>query len=474
MKSNGTKRRSKKKYILLIAALVVVGVLLAFATLYLYGDPADRMPLVRSETMVVLVALALLLPVLLVIMLVTFLSGKKEGGKGEQKGSTEMSAPAAPQEEGDFSVGEEKKETPSAEGVSRFGRLSRVDADRASYVRNCYDDNVTLKGICEGLRNFAAGNLRLYYSIDDIRRFIAGLLVSPIMILQGMSGTGKTSLACAFGKYVDNTSMVVPVQPMWKERTDLLGYYNEFTKRFTETDLLVRMYEANYSKDIFITVLDEMNIARVEYYFAEFLSLLELAKADQKLTVISDSWPNDPVLLHDGKIDLPQNMWFIGTANNDDSTFAISDKVYDRAMIMDLNEKAEEFTAEKQRPLNLSAERFKELGREAEQEYRMTARNRRRLERMDSFLKENFQVTFGNRIMRQIRSYVPIYVACGGDELEALDDILAKKVMRKLSVQNPVYLRNHADRFCRYLDELFGEENMTQCKAAMRRLQLNA
>ena len=401
-------------------------------------------------------------------------AAKKEGGKGEQKGSAEMPAPAAPQEEGDFSVGEEKKETPSAEGVSRFGRLSRVDAERASYVRNCYDDNVTLKGICEGLRNFAAGNLRLYYSIDDIRRFIAGLLVSPIMILQGMSGTGKTSLACAFGKYVDNTSMVVPVQPMWKERTDLLGYYNEFTKRFTETDLLVRMYEANYSKDIFITVLDEMNIARVEYYFAEFLSLLELAKADQKLTVISDSWPNDPVQLHDGKIDLPQNMWFIGTANNDDSTFAISDKVYDRAMIMDLNEKAEEFTAEKQRPLNLSAERFKELGREAEQEYRMTARNRRRLERMDSFLKENFQVTFGNRIMRQIRSYVPIYVACGGDELEALDDILAKKVMRKLSVQNPVYLRNHADRFCRYLDELFGEENMTQCKAAMRRLQLNA
>ena len=167
-------------------------------------------------------------------------------------------------------------------------------------------------------------------------------------------------------------------------------------------------------------------------------------------------------------------MWFIGTANNDDSTFAISDKVYDRAMIMNLDDKAEEFYAEKQRPLALSAERFKELGREAEQEYRMTARNRKRLERMDAFLKENFHVTFGNRIMKQIRAYVPIYVACGGDELEALDDILAKKVMRKLSVQNPVYLRNHADRFCRYLDELFGEENMTQCKAAMRRLQLNA
>ncbi len=474
MKNNGTKRRTKKKYIFLIVALVVVAALLALAALYLYGDPSDRMPLVRSETMVLLVALALLLPVLLVVMLITFLSGKKGGKTESGESAVPVQAVYVKQAGAAFAGGEEKEETPSEEGASRFGRLSEVDANRASYVRNSYDDNVTLKGICEGLRNFAAGNLRLYYSIDDIRRFIAGLLVSPIMILQGMSGTGKTSLACAFGKFVDNTSMVVPVQPMWKERTDLLGYYNEFTRRFTETDLLVRMYEANYSKDIFITVLDEMNIARVEYYFAEFLSLLELAKSDRKLTVISDSWKNDPVQLHGGKIDLPENMWFIGTANNDDSTFAISDKVYDRAMIMNLDDKAEEFYAEKQRPLALSAERFKELGREAEQEYRMTARNRKRLERMDAFLKENFHVTFGNRIMKQIRAYVPIYVACGGDELEALDDILAKKVMRKLSVQNPVYLRNHADRFCRYLDELFGEENMTQCKAAMRRLQLNA
>ena len=81
---------------------------------------------------------------------------------------------------------EEDKEMPSEDGISRFSRLSQIDAERAKYVRSGYDDKVTLKGICEGLRNYAAGNLKLYYSIDDIRRFIAGLLVSPIMILQGM------------------------------------------------------------------------------------------------------------------------------------------------------------------------------------------------------------------------------------------------------------------------------------------------
>ena len=467
MKSN-SKKSIKKRYVFLLILLIILGVLLAvIASAYFNGNSADGAPLIKSETVIIMLILALMLPVLIVIMLVTFLVGRKDKPLQVQvTGQIPSETPKAQEEE--------DKEMPSEDGISRFSRLSQIDAERAKYVRSGYDDKVTLKGICEGLRNYAAGNLKLYYSIDDIRRFIAGLLVSPIMILQGMSGTGKTSLACAFGKYVDNSSMVVPVQPMWKERTDLLGYYNEFTRRFTETDLLAKMYEANYSKDIYITVLDEMNIARVEYYFAEFLSLLELSRADQKLTVISDSWKNDPEQLEDGKIQLPDNMWFIGTANNDDSTFAISDKVYDRAMIMNLDEKADEFYAEKSKPLNLSAERFKALGKEAEREYRMTTRNLRRLEMLDGYMKETFRVTFGNRIMKQIRSYVPIYVACGGSELEALDDILAKKVMRKLSMQNPVYLRNNADRFCHYMDELFGEDNMTQCKAAMRRLQLNA
>ena len=115
------------------------------------------------------------------------------------------------------------------------------------------------------------------------------------MILQGISGTGKTSLAYALGEFLGNKSTVIPVQPMWKERTDMIGYYNEFTGRFNETTLLEKMYEANYSKDIYITVLDEMNIARVEYYFAEFLSLMELPDAEERyLDVVTDKREKDP------------------------------------------------------------------------------------------------------------------------------------------------------------------------------------
>jgi 5-methylcytosine-specific restriction endonuclease McrBC GTP-binding regulatory subunit McrB len=301
------------------------------------------------------------------------------------------------------------------------------------------------------------------------------MAVTKILILQGMSGTGKTSLAYAFGEFLDNKSTVVPVQPMWKERTDLVGYYNEFTKRFNETTLLQKMYEANYSKDIYVTILDEMNIARVEYYFAEFLSLLELPNPDRRyLDVVSDEWSNDPVQLKGGQIKLPNNMWFIGTANNDDSTFAISDKVYDRAMVMNLDQKSEPFTAPKTRTVHITAERFMRLAEEATKEYTITNRNMKRLEKLDEYMVEVFHITFGNRIMKQIKTYIPVYVACGGEELDALDDILSKKVLRKLETQNPVYIRSVVDGFCEYLDELFGEGKMPLCKEYVQRLKKNA
>ena len=368
-------------------------------------------------------------------------------------------------------TGEEEEE----ERGERFCMLSEIERNKAKLERTDYEKNVTLEEFCESFRNYASNELKLYYDISDIRRFIAGMAVSHIIILQGMSGTGKTSLAHAFGSYVDNMSTIIPVQPMWKERTDLVGYYNEFTKKFNETLLLEKMYEANYSNDIYITVLDELNIARVEYYFAEFLSLLELPDPDERyLDVVSDKWPTDPAQLKDGRIKLSENMWFIGTANNDDSTFAISDKVYDRAMILNLDNKCERFTAPKTNKMRISYKKFNSLVKEAVEEYSISTRNKKRLEQLDKYLIEHFHITFGNRIMKQINQYIPVYIACGGAELEALDDILSKKVMRKLETQNPIYLRNAAEGLVSYLDELFGTDSMSQCKAFIHRLERNA
>ncbi|MBR2384865.1 MAG: ATP-binding protein, partial [Clostridia bacterium] len=117
----------------------------------------------------------------------------------------------------------QKKEPLNADGrpIGRFSTLIKLDENRKSFKRASYDKHVTLQNMCENFRNYAARHLKLYYSEEDIRRFVAGAAVSKIMILQGMSGTGKTSLAHAFGEFLDNPSTVISVQPMWKERTDL-------------------------------------------------------------------------------------------------------------------------------------------------------------------------------------------------------------------------------------------------------------
>ena len=364
------------------------------------------------------------------------------------------------------------------ESGDRFQKLILLDKQypKKEYVTSTED--LTLEYLCRRFRSFAsriAGN-PLYYSIDDIRRFVSALGVTKIMILQGMSGTGKTSLPVAWGKFTRVPTTVVPVQPMWKERSDLIGYFNEFTGKFNESMILEKLYEANKTNRIYLIVLDEMNIARVEYYFAEFLSLLELPTVDERiLEVTSSISKKDPKELHNGKLILPDNVYFIGTANNDDSTFAISDKVYDRSMVMNLDYRCDPFIGEDDHdPITISDDTLKALFAKAQQEYALTKRGRSHIKEFDKYLSEIFQVTFGNRIRRQIEKYVPIYIACGGTEEEALDDILAKKVLRKLESQNPIYIKAKADDLINKMAEIFGKDKTPVCEQVIRKLANNS
>src|SRR5574344_3119000 len=131
-----------------------------------------------------------------------------------------------------------------------------------------------------------------------IRLFLSSLASTKLVILQGISGTGKTSLAYAWGKYIKRDAVIASVQPSWRDRTELFGYFNEFTKKFNETEVLKRIYESSYNDDINIIILDEMNIARVEYYFAEMLSILEMPDVSEwKLELVPSSWDSDPTHL---------------------------------------------------------------------------------------------------------------------------------------------------------------------------------
>ena len=227
---------------------------------------------------------------------------------------------------------------------TRFPKLTNIDINYSNYQIKNYNNTFTLEELVELFRNFAASKLRLYYKTEMIRLFISALASTKLIILQGISGTGKTSLAYAWGKFLKHDSCVASVQPSWRDRTELFGYFNEFTKKFNETEVLKTMYEASYTDDVFTIILDEMNISRVEYYFAEMLSILEMPNKDEWIVeLVSSGWDNDPKKIKEGKLKIAPNIWYIGTINNDDSTFMVTDKVYDRAMPIDINDKGEAF-----------------------------------------------------------------------------------------------------------------------------------
>lgn len=258
---------------------------------------------------------------------------------------------------------------------------------------------------------------------------------------------------------------------MWKERSDVIGYFNEFTKQFSESVLLKKLYEARYSDRIYVIVLDEMNIARVEYFFADFLSLMELKEDNRFLEMTSDTWPKDPKLFEKGSFRLPENVWFIGTANNDDSTFAISDKVYDRAMVMNLDHKAKPFRANETPGIRMSFRFFEKLVEDAKRNFEMTSRSRRKVAEIDRCLTEHYHITYGNRIRKQMEEYIAVYIACGGTEEEALDDFLMKKVLRKLEGQNPVVTAKASAELEEKIDELYTDEAMPLCRNYLRYLK---
>ncbi len=368
--------------------------------------------------------------------------------------------------------GEEGEKKEAQAGESRFYKLTEIDKIYADYVPPVYDDEITLPQFCDRFRNFACSRMHLFYEPRIIRLFVAGMSTSRLLILQGISGTGKTSLPHAMGIFLNNPATIASVQPSWRDRTELFGYFNEFTKRFNETEVLKKMYEATWNDQIYLTVLDEMNIARVEYYFAEMLSILEMPSRDEWIVdLVPSGWANDPKHIEKGRFRLPQNMWFVGTANNDDSTFAISDKVYDRAMPININSKGVPFEAEWADNIFISYKHLEAMFKESQEKFKVSQEVLDKVNQLDDYVIEHFRLAFGNRIVKQLKEFVPSYVGCGGTELDGLDYVLCNKIFRKFESLNLSYIRDEIDGLILYLSELFGEENMQESKEYINRLK---
>ena len=356
--------------------------------------------------------------------------------------------------------------------VGRFQRLSAIDAKYVYFEAPAYASDFTLESLCDDLRNFACANNGLYYERRTIRLMMAGFAATKLIILQGISGTGKTSLPYVMGKYFLSDSTIASVQPSWRDRNELFGYFNEFTKKFNETEVLRRIYEASYNDDLNVIILDEMNIARVEYYFAEMLSVLEMPNPDEwKIELVPSTWSNDPVKLENGNLKIPQNVWYVGTINNDDSTFSVSDKVYDRAFVINLDSKGVPFDAPVTTAKRISYGDVERLFEKAIAENPVGDDVLEKIAKLDNYVIEKFRIAFGNRILKQLKKFVPVYVACGGDEADGVDYMLATKVFRKFESLNLSLIRDEIRPLISFMDNLFGKGAMKESVAYLQMLQ---
>lgn len=190
-----------------------------------------------------------------------------------------------------------------------------------------------------------------FFPREILTRYFLSLKTKPFVILTGISGTGKTKIAQVFAEYVcqddekkENRIAFVPVKPDWMDNKGLLGYYNLLTEKYHATQALRLLLAAKEhpNKPYFI-ILDEMNLAKVEQYFSDFLSIMESRTSGNPDGELLELHAETDVNTSDGRFIprqfcIPPNVFFTGTVNIDESTYMFSPKVLDRANVIEFND----------------------------------------------------------------------------------------------------------------------------------------
>lgn len=248
-----------------------------------------------------------------------------------------------------------------------------------------------------------------------LRRYHLSLKSRGFVILAGLSGTGKTWLAQAYAEAVGAKKELVSVAPNWTTNEDLLGYLNPLhINQYQDTlfSRFLRSAEKEYDQSLieerratpYHLILDEMNLARIEYYFAKFLSQMEIRSRDKKATI--DLATNDSVAL-------PPNLFFIGTVNIDETTHGFSDKVYDRAQLIELSA-PEELIVQ-----HIHEHQYSEVLIQVWRDVRVTA-------------------PFAFRVIDDIAKYINHAEQIGTAWEEALDEQILQKILPKVKGQETV------------------------------------
>ena len=330
-----------------------------------------------------------------------------------------------------------------SEAESAFPACTDMDSDPGLQTTVTMSrETLQLDSFVEDLRHRIAqahDDRELFYTHEDLRAFVGGLAMGRLLLLQGISGTGKTSLPLAFARAVGGTASVVEVQAGWRDPQDLVGHYNNFEKRFHEKEFLQALYRAQtprWQEALHIVLLDEMNLSHPEQYFSDMLSTLEREPDERQLNIMTHAVPQPPRLFREGRaLPIPQNVWFVGTANHDETTKNFADKTYDRSHVQEFPHRPEPFSIRSMDPMApLTYASLRDAFETAIKRHEDVAAQAIRTlnDHLRGPLTENFGIGWGPRLERQISRYIPVVHAAGGASGEALDHILATRLIRKL------------------------------------------
>ena len=198
------------------------------------------------------------------------------------------------------------------------------------------EKEMTIKQKITAIKTYIAAR-GFNYEGDLIENFYLSLKSKPFVILAGTSGTGKTRLVKLFAEAIGAKMQLVPVRPDWSDSSDLFGH-NDLSGQFHPGAIIDFVKQAEWDKDTpYFLCLDEMNLARVEYYLSDFLSIIETRDRKDNGAIETDAlvdasyFQSQSAREKYGRVYLPENLYIIGTVNMDETTFPFSKKVLDRA-----------------------------------------------------------------------------------------------------------------------------------------------
>jgi len=149
----------------------------------------------------------------------------------------------------------------------------------------------------------------------------------------------------------------------------------------------------------------------------------------------------------------------------------VTDKVYDRAMPIDINDKGQVFEPIDTESQDINYSYLDQKFQEAIRDNPIREETLKKIEEMDDYVIKHFRIAFGNRIVAHMKKFVPVYVACGGDEVAGIDYFIARKILRKFEQLNIAYIRDEIDDFVKFLNDKFGEDKMHECIEYLLRLK---